>query len=422
MYLMHTLITIQLFSWGMPQSRPERPAGPPDTSPFLERYSSSIFLVHAGQRTGTGFLIAKEPPLIATSAHVVADCRVEDVGVYRNEDRTRHAVQRLIVHAHARERAGGPVRNPGPDVAVIELSALPLDAGPPLHLASPTAAGAIRGKPIAAIGFPFYAVTNPAEDPPQAVVATGLAGRLLDFQRTSRLPVDRRWLIEHDARTVSGFSGAPVFLITTGEVAAIVQGFRDFSHQTTSEELRIPHAVRVDALWELLLDLTLADSATGTPAGLTRLHEPGTVAPVLPDPAATHLRTAASRLAAGDYRSACEAANAAIALAPRSDEAFGQRAGTLHAYGIHLADHARRPAEATRFHRLALEDYERAVAYAVEAPRKLRWQLARGITECSLASHAEDRTTLERALAFARGVLKEEHPPSLHHQAWEVAG
>lgn len=145
-------------------------------------------------------------------------------------------------------------------------------------------------------------------------------------------------------------------------------------------------------------------------------------APQAENPAAPHLRDAQARLTAGDFRGAGEVANIAIAAAPEADEPYGARAGIFHAYGVHLADVVRRPREASRYYRLALEDYGRAIARAPDELRKTRWQLARGLTECSLASVGKERPVLERVLAFAQRVAADEKLQPTHHQAWEVAG
>lgn len=402
-----------------PEGKP-LPTGP-DVSATVERHRRSVFLIRTGTTSGTAFLIAENPPLLATAAHVVAGARPADIVLTLNE--SAQSVRASASHLHP---AYQPARNWDdpftPDVALIECISLPRDHGPPFPLLSPRAASGLPGKWVASLGYPFFAIAL-ANGPSTARATVGAVSQLLDDARGTGGEPARRWIIEHGIRALPGQSGSPLFL-PSGEVVGIMQAFREFTATRQDAEIRerVSYAVRVDAVWELLEDLKLTDAVRGSPEGLSRLHAASSARPAAGGAAAGHLEKARSLLTQGDYRDACEAANAAIAAAPRSDEAFGSRAKILHEYGIHFLDAAKRPKEAARYFRLALEDYDRAREAATTDGARTQWKLARGTTDCALGGVEKDRATHARALAFAREVLAGDQSRELKHLAWEVAG
>lgn len=411
---------------GQDDRRPPTQARPAvvDFSPAIAKYGRSVFLVVANGQGGTGFLIATDPPLVATAAHVLVGVQPRAIVVYMNETGSPSAVRAVHIHRAFGGRTNGEIEIYSPDVALLQIAGVPVDLGPPLPLASPTTAQGVRAHSVASLGFPFYSTADFGRNPPEATMQVGVISRLLDFNRGARSPLGTRWIFEHSLENLPGHSGAPL-LLPSGEVVGIRHCFRTVKttagNQTVSTT--IPYAVRVDALWELLEDLGLARAVQGSPDGLVRLHAKAAQTTRNDvGPAADHLREARLRLTRNDYRGAGETANQAIAAAPEADEPYGARAGIFHAYGVHLSDAMRKPREASRYYRLALEDYDRAIARAPDEIQKTRWRLARGLTECSLTSVGKERPALERVLAFARSVAADEKLQPTHHQAREVAG
>jgi tetratricopeptide (TPR) repeat protein len=217
-------------------------------------------------RFGTAFVISRAHRLLATNAHV-ADLMREPGSLRAILDGSNHAyrVERRWYHPELRRRTrdrssivrsqdpnDGEVALPCSDVAVLRLA----EGGPELPdevtLASWGELLDLPAQPVGVVGFPAYNYTR-WPGPGNKVVATiqqGIVNRLSDYKLEADGPPESLQLVQHSIETWFGFSGAPVFL-ANGHVAAIIAGTRA---PIKEQELviRIPIAIRVDCLWELL--------------------------------------------------------------------------------------------------------------------------------------------------------------------------
>jgi tetratricopeptide (TPR) repeat protein len=222
---------------------------------------------------GTAFVISRKHRLLATNAHVADIMKgpgsmlaiPNGTGdVYHVERRWYHpGVRRSadrISTVPSQDPNDGDVVLPCPDVAVLRLA----DGGPELP-AQVTLAGwaemqDLFAQPVGVIGFPAYNFTK-WPGPGTRVVATiqeGIINRLTDYHLEADVPREDLQLIQHSIEAWFGLSGSPMFL-ANGHVVGLVVGTRSpFKQQDQS--IRIPAAVRVDCLWELLVYHKLDDA------------------------------------------------------------------------------------------------------------------------------------------------------------------
>jgi len=85
----------------------------------------------------------------------------------------------------------------------------------------------------------------------------GVISRITDFRQSPSAPPGELQFVQYTMATWGGFSGSPVFL-PNGRVAAVHN--MATSVKSKSGEIRaIPHGIRVDSLWELLVYHKLDD-------------------------------------------------------------------------------------------------------------------------------------------------------------------
>lgn len=250
---------------------------------LANRYRHSLFLVLSKEESGTAFLISRHPPLLATAAHVADAVKKEGGMVILNETQHTTLIKRIYLHPHAHGQ-DGKIRIYGPDVAVLEVENLPLATGEPLPLASPARLHDIVAQRVATLGFPFYTGRRLR---PVAAIFEGTVARLLDFKQEATAPLAQRWLVETTLQQMPQQSGSPVFLEDGSVMGISHASMRANLVARESREKRgilipvsVPYAVRVDALWELLVDANLARFVQGKPEGLVRIHTPVAVAPL----------------------------------------------------------------------------------------------------------------------------------------------
>ena len=231
---------------------------------------NSVLFVGRGEgaevRFGTAFVISRAHRLLATNAHV-ADLMGEPGSLHAilNGSGEVYRVERKWYHPGVQRRPRGGtaiVRSPRPedgevalpcsDVAVLQLA----EGGPDLPAEATLATWSeikdLFGQPVGVVGFPAYNYTR-WPGPGNKVVATvqeGIINRLSDYKLEADGPLEDLQLVQHSIETWFGFSGSPVFL-TNGHVAAIIAGTRP-PIKEQGLLIRIPIAIRVDCLWELL--------------------------------------------------------------------------------------------------------------------------------------------------------------------------
>lgn len=221
---------------------------------LMKRCSASVVLISIGETDATGFLICREPPLIACAAHTaVLAKKPEDVIVRVNESGAPMQVKAVHMHPGYQEDKERKTAY-GPDAAILHLQTIDAGLGSPFILAKPKS-GDLRGIEVISLGFPAHAtLSRGAErESPEATIRRGLVQRLVDYDALTNLPVEQRPIIEHDFVTEKGESGSPLINVSSREVVAIHVRSQRFLKKGTQEVVSIvPVAVRVDVLWELL--------------------------------------------------------------------------------------------------------------------------------------------------------------------------
>jgi tetratricopeptide (TPR) repeat protein len=86
----------------------------------------------------------------------------------------------------------------------------------------------------------------------------GVISRITDFRQSPSAPPGELQFVQYTMATWGGFSGSPVFL-PNGRVVAIHNMASTIPNKKTGEVRAIPHGIRVDSLWELLVYHKLDD-------------------------------------------------------------------------------------------------------------------------------------------------------------------
>jgi hypothetical protein len=226
--------------------------------------SGIMFIGCPGVGHGTGFVISKEPRLVATNAHV-ADIfqKKKQLFAYRNGAPGCYKVKRIWYHPgverlpnrgliiRSTDPRDGPVFTWSPDVAVLELdkddSAFP-DA---LPLASAREIEDLFGVPVGMVGFPGHDNTSwpSGDEPPAATFHEGMISRVTDFNLDPNASGRLRQFVQHTAQGFGGFSGSPLFT-ADGSVVAIHNSSRH--DEDRGRKVTLNHGIRVDVLWELI--------------------------------------------------------------------------------------------------------------------------------------------------------------------------
>lgn len=225
-----------------------------ETPSIAARSQKALFVVSVGTNNCTGFLIARDPPLIATVAHIpsVAE-KAEQILVRTNET---GAIQKVRVRHLHKDFVKGSGKGSMPfsaDLTLLELEGKSADFGIPLTLTKEGGNEDLRGKNIVSLGFPFYALAGEELQSPETIVRRGLIRRFLDYNGSTTSPMQKRPLLEHDLDALGGESGAPLILSPTGNVIGIQIGNRTFTSKETKQiTAKFSLAIHVNHLWELL--------------------------------------------------------------------------------------------------------------------------------------------------------------------------
>lgn len=214
---------------------------------------SAVVLVVVGEDTYSGFLIADDPPLVATAAHMAANvAKPEDVIVRANETGTIARVRAVHIHnGYKKERTN---KDPyGPDAAILELDPASPELGLVLAISPPNTETDLRGIEIVSLGFPPYAAIPSELESPAAVFRRGVVQRMLDDNATTTtiMPPTRRPLLQHDLNCLLGESGSPIVSLSSGMVVGIQIGDRKWKTTAGVVFANPGIAVHADKLWEV---------------------------------------------------------------------------------------------------------------------------------------------------------------------------
>src|SRR5207253_1677651 len=155
-----------------------------------------------------------------------------------------------------------PVRSPdpregnvdpmSPDVAVLQLGADGPELPYEMTMATPEELKTLFAQPAAILGFPGHDTSWPAlGEKALATYHEGVISRLTDFRFSTSAPEPEQQFLQYTMATWGGFSGSPVYL-PNGHVVALHNMAR-YVPGRGGEVKSIPHGVRVDCLWELLV-------------------------------------------------------------------------------------------------------------------------------------------------------------------------
>ena len=304
------------------------------------------WLAPPGSSEGTAFVISRKYRLLATNAHVadvlaktgsmaalyngaVRPCKVDRVwyhpGVVRKHD------SGWLVRSQDPSR--GPVKQPCPDVAVLQLADGP-DLPAEVTLASPQELEDLFAQPVGELGFAEYDNHEwpAAGETPQPTYRSGVVSRLTSFSGAANGPSRDLQLVQHTSGATFGFSGSPIFLANGHVVAIDAAGY---VHEKENIKTNVNLGVRIDCLWELLWYHRLAERmnlAVGRDSVDLRRYEQ-------PDPKEHDVRMAmrlvrdANRLILeGRYGLACEYCNRALHLVPGYGKAYQARSEACARY------------------------------------------------------------------------------------------
>lgn len=237
---------------GTPQSNPAEIAA---------RIRPSVFLIWADTKINTGFLICRQPPLVATVAHDVIN--VEDLSklvVQANETGVKWKVK--AVHLHPEFKPLETDQDPfSADVALLELEENETELGSALVLKNPSATQDLRGQEVLMLGFPFYLIVGlprSEREHLEAVLRHGIVERHVDFDTSTTSPLAERPMIQSSVLAYQGDSGAPL-VDRAGEVIAIQHGVRRIRVQ---QEVvgRLGMSINVRLLYQLIESTGFADA------------------------------------------------------------------------------------------------------------------------------------------------------------------
>lgn len=242
-------------------------------------FEPAVFLTGYPQKGhGTSWVVSRKHRLLVTNAHV-ADIAADAGGklfaipsgssqLYKVENIWYHpGVRRYLNGQHglsirSMDPKDGPIDPASPDLAVLQLSADGPELKVELSVASPEELQTLFAQPAAMLGFPGHDTLGwPAlGENPGATFHDGVVSRITDFSLSLTAPEEERQFVQYTMSTWGGFSGSPVFL-PTGHVAA-VHNMARYNKGQAGDVKSIPHGIRIDSLWELLVFHKLDDKLT----------------------------------------------------------------------------------------------------------------------------------------------------------------
>lgn len=216
---------------------------------------------------GTGFVISKKHRLVATNAHVADILHKQgELFVIANGSRSLYSVEKVWYHPGVLRKLDNPgarlirsmnpfagdVQPSCPDVAVLQLEDDGTELPREFLLANEKDLKQLFASPVAMIGFPGHDTSQWPKlgQKPAASYLAGVVSRISDFQLNGDVANHQLQFVQHTMSSWGGFSGSPIVL-TNGRVAAIHNSVRYVSHGKHVKS--IPHGIRIDCLWELLV-------------------------------------------------------------------------------------------------------------------------------------------------------------------------
>lgn len=232
-------------------------------------FEPAVFLTGYPQKGhGTAWVVSKKNRLLVTNAHV-ADISADAGGklfaipsgtsqLYQVEKIWYHpGVRRYLKEGNFSVRSmdpkDGPIDPASPDLAVLQLSADGPELKTELTVAGPEELRNLFAQPAAMLGYPGHDTKGwPAlGDKAGATYHDGVVSRITDFALSPSAPEEEQQFVQYTMATWGGFSGSPVFL-PNGHVAAIHNMAR--YHKGSAGDVKsIPHGIRADSLWELIV-------------------------------------------------------------------------------------------------------------------------------------------------------------------------
>jgi hypothetical protein len=356
---------------------------------------------------GTAWVLSSQHRLLATNAHVadLLATKGKMLAIVNGTEQV-HKVESVLYHPGVRRKMPGgqtSIRAPCPqdgdidprcpDVAVIQLTADGPALPPELPMATPDELKNLFAQTVGMLGFPGHDSSWPqAGDTPSCTYCDGVVSRLSNFF-FSRAHEDEQQFVQHTLPSWGGYSGSPIFL-ANGHVVALHNMSRfankEFSGNTALVKA-IPHGVRIDCLWELLVHHQL-EAKVPIPIDKSKLRLKRWLEP---DEAEKKYRQAcklveeAERLIDQDQRftDGIRKCDEAIALLPNYPDAYRVRCAarnSIYAY--------ENPAgEGKQLLGLALDD---AAKFAKLMPTDPRWLVAEINTAINISKLGRNRAVL----------------------------
>ena len=255
-----------------PWSKPSQQARQ-ELGDFIRSSQQGVMLVgHPKHGRGTAWVVSKRNRLLATNAHV-ADILHEAGGsmlgvlngtsqVYKVEKAWYHpGVRRNVggVPIKSSDPSEGPVNPNCPDVAILQLSMEGPDLPVELKMAEPRVFDTLFAQPAAILGYPGHDTSSWPQigDTAEATFHDGVVSRLTNFRNSVSAPMSEKQFLQYTMSTWGGFSGSPIFL-PSGEIVAL-HNSAQYAEGAGGDVKAIPHGVRIDCLWELIVHHGLED-------------------------------------------------------------------------------------------------------------------------------------------------------------------
>lgn len=232
---------------------------------------AAVFLVgHPKVGRGTAWVISKKHRLLATNAHV-ADIHLEagnKMLAIPSQSNHLYVVDKVWYHPGVRRYfkgdpqnsiksinpTDGPIDPCSPDLAVLQLAAEGPELPVEFSMATPDDLKNLFAQEAALVGYPGTDTKSwPAlGEKAAATFHDGVISRITDFRLSPSAPPGELQFVQYTMATWGGFSGSPVFL-PNGRVVAVHNMAQTIPNKKTGEVRAIPHGIRVDSLWELLV-------------------------------------------------------------------------------------------------------------------------------------------------------------------------
>jgi tetratricopeptide (TPR) repeat protein len=334
-----------------PAAKPADSASADELARTARRLREGIFLVFNSKgHLGTGFVVSRMHRLVATNAHVADMARADgQLFAMRNGTDVVYEVTKVWYHpgvcrktntglvVRSTNVADGGVFVLGPDVAVLQLS----DDGPDLpmemELADPQELDDLFALPVGLLGFPGYDQDRPP-GPGRRAIATyrsGVINRQTDFEMDPAADAKAMQFLQHNLQGLGGTSGSPLFL-ANGHVVALNNA--GGTREDRGSRVLVNYAVRVDALWELLVYHGLDDKVRVKP-GRTGVSVSRYLLPdarrVKVQRVVENVNEAEQLLLNHDWAAAAEKCTEAIREAPNYARAYKVRAQIFADYETH---------------------------------------------------------------------------------------